>query len=51
MPDEYITFKVIKIMGWDYWTFQRQPDFFIEMCKAFIAAEQRAENERKTRKK
>lgn len=51
MPEEYLIFKVIRIMGWDYWTYQRQPDFFIEMCKAFIAAEQKAENDKRNTKK
>jgi len=29
-------------MGWDYYTFYNQPDFFIDMIYAFVAAEKKA---------
>lgn len=47
IPEEYVDFKIMRLMGWDWWTLNRQPNFFIEQIRAFIAAEQRAENSRK----
>jgi hypothetical protein len=32
----------MKEMGWDYWTFQNQPDWFINMIHAFLFAEKAA---------
>jgi len=37
-------------MGWDYFTFHKQPDFFIDMVYAFIAAERKADRMRSKRK-
>jgi hypothetical protein len=42
IPDEYIDFCVIREMGWDWWTYEMQPDFFIEQIFAFMSAEKKA---------
>ncbi len=41
-PDHYADFTIMREMGWDYWTFQKQPDFWVDICGAFIHAERHA---------
>lgn len=45
LPEEYGEFYIMRMMGWDYWTFQRQPKWFIEMCLYFMAAEIKADKD------
>lgn len=33
----------MRVMGWDWWTFHRQPDNFIYAIKKFLDAEYRAD--------
>ncbi len=47
LPGEYNDFVIMREMGWDWWVFHRQPDFFIDMVKAFILAEQKAKQNRR----
>lgn len=47
LPEEYSEFMLIREMGWDYYTFLEQPDWFIDMCIAFINAEIMARRDRK----
>lgn len=42
VPPEYNDFLIMREMGWDYWTFQSQPNFFIEQVRAFLFAENKA---------
>lgn len=46
LPEEYDTFCVIRAMGWDWWTYHNQPDFFIKQIRAFLGAEIRAKENR-----
>jgi len=42
LPDEYSEFCIMRAMGWDLKTLNKQPDGFIYMISAFIAAENKA---------
>jgi len=42
LPDEYSEFCIMREMGWDLKTLNEQPDGFIYMISAFIAAENKA---------
>jgi hypothetical protein len=39
VPQEYLRFIVCKKMGWDYYTFMQQPDFFVEEVLICMQAE------------
>lgn len=39
LPEEYLEFKLIRYMGWDWHTYKAQPDLFIHQCLAFMDAE------------
>ena len=51
LPQEYSDFCLMRTMHWDYYTFEKQPDYFIYLCKKYIDAENRANDRMKLRNK
>jgi len=50
IPDEYIDFVIMREMGWDYLTYQNQPDDFLDLVLSFINAERMADIEKEKQK-
>ncbi len=46
VPEEYNEFAIIREMGWDWWTYRRQPAFFIGQVRQFMIAERKAAEKR-----
>jgi hypothetical protein len=44
MPDEYRMFLTMKVMGWDYYTYLRQPHDLIILIEEFIKLEKNGTN-------
>ena len=46
LPSEYGDYMIMKKMGWDWWTYLKQPDHIIYMISKFISAENVASSKR-----
>jgi len=49
VPSEYLEFVIQREMGWDYWVYHRQPEWWPEMVAKFMEIESKASLRRRKR--